>query len=115
MWCGMRGLTKESQRSLYQPYILAMQVEALACLHVQAPGAFSIEIFLLYVPLALVAASAGLAIFRHLSGRQFHLAVNVVLLASGIALVGPAALALSVQPETQTMGGDQRLRPAGDA
>jgi len=115
MWCGMRGLTKECQRSLYQPYILAMQVEALACLRVQAPGAFSSEIFLLYVPLALVAASAGVAIFRRLSGRQFHLAVNVVLLASGIALVGPAALALGVQPEAQTVGGDQRLRPAGDA
>jgi len=74
IWCGMRGWTKEAQRAIYQPYILAMQLAALACLGFQAPGAIAAEAFVVYVPLALVAASLGLAVFRRLSTRQFALA-----------------------------------------
>jgi hypothetical protein len=88
IWCGMRGWTKEAQRAIYQPYILAMQLAALACLGFQAPGAIAAEAFVVYVPLALMAASLGLAVFRRLSTRQFALAVNALLLVSGIALFG---------------------------
>jgi uncharacterized membrane protein YcfT len=65
-----------------------MQLAALACLGFQAPGAIAAEAFVVYVPLALVAASLGLAVFRRLSTRQFALAVNALLLVSGIALFG---------------------------
>jgi len=90
IWCGMRGWSKERQRAVYQPYILVMQLEALACIGVQAPAAIVPEIALAYMPVALIAACAGLAVFRRLTTRQFALAVNGLLLVSGVALFSGA-------------------------
>lgn len=90
IWCGMRGWTKEQQRAVYQPYILVMQLAALAYLGFQAPETIGLNAFVLYVPLALMGASLGLAVFRRLSTRQFTLAVNALLLVSGIALFSGA-------------------------
>ncbi len=88
IWCGMQGWGKERQRALYQPYILIMQLEALACLRLSAPQAMTAEVFLLYMPMALVAACAGLALFRRMSGGQFTLVVHVLLIGSGLSLLG---------------------------
>jgi uncharacterized protein len=86
IWCGMRGWSKERQRAVYQPYILAMQVVALVALGFQVPGVIGRETLLLYMPLALLAACLGFAVFRRLSTRQFTVAVNAMLLVSGVAL-----------------------------
>ncbi len=88
VWCGLRGWTKERQRAVYQPYILAMQLEAFACLRVHSPTALGPELFLVYVPLAVAAAFIGIAVFRRLTNRQFSIAVNALLLLCGIALFG---------------------------
>jgi uncharacterized protein len=90
IWCGMRGWSKERQRALYQPYILLMQLEALALLHWQAPKALALEPFMLHVPAALAGAHLGLRVFRRMSNRQFALTVNTLLVVSGIALAGGA-------------------------
>lgn len=90
IWCGMRGWSKERQRAVYQPFILAMQLEALACLGLYAPTALAPEVLLVYLPLALAAACLGFAVFRRLTTRQFSVAVNALLLLSGIALFGGA-------------------------
>lgn len=90
IWCGLRGWSKERQRGLCQPYILAMQLEALALLARQAPWALSGETLVLYAPMALAAATLGLATFRRLNDRQFKFIVTLMLLASGIALLGGA-------------------------
>ena len=90
IWCGMRGWSKEQQRAVYQPYILAMQLEALLCLSARSPAALSMETLALYAPVALAAAVIGLAIFRRLTTRQFARVVNALLIASGLALVGGA-------------------------
>lgn len=87
VWCGMRGWTKERQRAVYQPYILAMQLEALACLSVQAPVTLSPAPFLVYVPAALIAACGGVAIFRRMTAGQFRVAVSALLLVSGATLL----------------------------
>jgi uncharacterized membrane protein YfcA len=87
IWCGMRGWTKESQRAVYQPYILLMQIEALACIALAAPSSHFTAELAIYVPIALTAAWLGLAIFRRLSARQFNVTVNVLLMASGAALL----------------------------
>ena len=86
IWCGLRGWTKEQQRAVYQPYILLMQLEALACLGAATPERIPPE-GLLYVPAAIVAAYAGLAIFRRMSAAQFHLAFHLLLIAAGVSLV----------------------------
>ena len=90
IWCGMRGWSKERQRAVYQPYILAMQLEALLCLSARAPAALAVETVALYAPMALGAAVIGLAVFRRLTTRQFARVVNALLIVSGLALVGGA-------------------------
>lgn len=84
----MRGWSKETQRAVYEPFILAMQLESLACLSLAAPAALSFETVALFVPMALLAACAGLAVFRRLTTRQFALMVHSLLVVSGVSLVG---------------------------
>jgi uncharacterized membrane protein YfcA len=42
---------------------------------------------LAFIPAALLGAWLGLRIFKRLSDRQFQLAVNLVLIASGVGLI----------------------------
>lgn len=89
IWCGMRGWPKERQRSVYQPFILLMQVEALGCLGAHAPEAINKPAYAAaYASIALMAAFMGFAVFRQMSGRQFNLAVQMLLVVSGVALLG---------------------------
>src|SRR5215472_5261573 len=91
IWCGLKGWSKEKQRGIYQPYILVVQLLALAAIslmpttHAQASG-LDLQTFS-YVPAALLGTWCGLAIFRRLSDSQFARAVNGLLIASGIGLV----------------------------
>ena len=88
VWCGMRGWTKDEQRAVFQPYILAMQLVALALLQSSAPAAQpqSAALFVL-VPSVLLAAHLGIAVFRKLSNRQFNQIVYGLLVAAGVTLV----------------------------
>ena len=88
IWCSMRGWDKLAQRAVYQPYILAMQVVAMACLRWQAHGRLGIAHDVSLVPFALLGAIGGLAIFRRMSNRQFQVSVSVLLVASGLGLLG---------------------------
>ena len=89
IWCGMRGWAKERQRALYQPYILVMQLEAMAFLFAGTARAVPAEMAL-FVPLALLAACLGFMVFRRMSGEQFRVLVNVLLASSGAALLAGA-------------------------
>jgi uncharacterized membrane protein YfcA len=91
IWCGLQGWTKERQRAIYQPYILAMQLEALALLQWKAPAAVHIDAIVWYVPAAVAATAIGLVLFRRVTQRQFTLFVNVLLIVSGVALLAGAA------------------------
>lgn len=88
IWCSMRGWDKLRQRAVYQPYILAMQIVALACLRLEAPQHLGIAHDLTLVPFALVGAVGGLAVFRMMSNRQFQIAVSLLLVISGFGLLG---------------------------
>jgi uncharacterized membrane protein YfcA len=88
IWCSMRGWDKLRQRAVYQPYILAMQIVAIACLWWQKPPHFGIGHDLGLVPFALIGAIGGLAVFRAMSNRQFQVAVSVLLVLSGLGLLG---------------------------
>jgi uncharacterized protein len=87
IWCGMRGWDKVTQRAVYQPYILVMQVVALCALSL-APQHPSLDpaLFVYALP-GLAGAVIGLRIFRRLSDLQFQQMVNLALVVSGIALV----------------------------
>jgi uncharacterized membrane protein YfcA len=90
IWCGLRGWSKDRQRSVYQPFILVMQIEALFLLGIRESQAIVLEDVLVYVPVALFAAALGLALFRRLTNQQFSMAVHALLLVSGAALIAGA-------------------------
>jgi uncharacterized membrane protein YfcA len=87
IWCSMRGWDKFRQRAVYQPYILVMQVVTIACLQWQAPAHAGVARDLSFVPFALLGAIGGLAVFHRMSNKQFHVAVSLLLVASGIGLL----------------------------
>jgi uncharacterized membrane protein YfcA len=91
IWCGMKGWDKERQRALYQPFILVMQVTAIAILTLLRPdGAIAPSAILsstVYLPAMLLGTMLGMTYFRRLNERQFFLAVNALLVISGLSLV----------------------------
>jgi len=90
IWCGMRGWDKVRQRATYQPYILVMQIMTIACLWWQASARASVVQNLTFIPFALLGAIGGLAVFQRLTNKQFHGAVSVLLVVSGIGLLARA-------------------------
>jgi uncharacterized membrane protein YfcA len=88
IWCGLRGLPKEQQRAIYQPYILLMQLEALACLGTMTPSRIPLETLAFYMPVAMLAAYLGFALFRRMTAAQFNLAFHLLLIAAGVSLLG---------------------------
>jgi uncharacterized membrane protein YfcA len=91
IWCGLKGWDKARQRGVYQPFILCMQPVSLFAIQLMQPASSTAAQLswtaLAFVPAALLGAWFGLRIFRRLSDRQFELAVNLLLIASGIGLV----------------------------
>jgi uncharacterized membrane protein YfcA len=91
IWCGLKGWDKRRQRGAYHPFILIMQVIALLLIQfMRAPDAqgYAPDLTpLLFVPAALLGIWLSPKIVRATSDRIFVRAVNLLLLASGIALL----------------------------
>jgi uncharacterized protein len=91
IWCGIKGWDKARQRGVYQPFILSMQPIALIVIALIRPASESATQLdwkiLAFVPAALLGAWFGLRIFQRLSDRQFELAVNALLIVSGVGLI----------------------------
>jgi uncharacterized membrane protein YfcA len=90
IWCGVKGWDKRRQRGVYQPFILIMQIAALIAIHLmRSPGDTGLDsVVWAYVPAALLGTWCGLALFGRLTDRQFAIAVNLLLIVSGIGLTG---------------------------
>jgi hypothetical protein len=91
IWCGLKGWDKTRQRCVYQPFILAMQPVTLLAIYLMRPSsttAVQLDLkTLAFVPAALLGTWFGLRIFKRLSDRQFELAVNTLLILSGIGFI----------------------------
>ena len=86
IWCALRGIDKTSQRAIYQPFILAMQIVTAASLHVLGGAQIGAQHDLQFVAFAIAGAAIGFACFRRLSTAQFRVVLNVLLIVSGIGL-----------------------------
>ena len=87
IWCDLRGMAKDQQRGLVQPYIAAMQVIALSLL--MARNALTSEALLnvtLTLPALAAGALLGIMLFRRASDRSFRGIVLGVLAVSGLLL-----------------------------
>lgn len=91
IWCGLKGWDKTRQRAVFQPFILLMQVAALFAISAMrlrsSHGAGFDPADLLCLPAGLLGTWLGMACFRKMSNRQFALAVNILLIVSGLSYV----------------------------
>jgi uncharacterized membrane protein YfcA len=92
IWCGLKGWDKERQRSLYQPFILIVQVTAIGALAAfglarEGSNAATLLDGLLYLPAMLGGCVLGMSLFRRLSDRHFTAVVNWMLIASGVSFL----------------------------
>jgi len=88
IWYDLRGLPKEHQRGLVQPYITAMQIAALALLAAQhgVPDALVGNLLFSLAPLA-AGTLVGLALFGRVRDVLFRRVLLGVLLVSGLIYV----------------------------
>jgi uncharacterized membrane protein YfcA len=88
IWCDLRGMPKDQQRGLVQPYIVAMQVFALALMLTHKRPSAEILLNMTYSLPALAAGVAlGIVMFRKLNDATFRSVVLVVLLFAGLLLL----------------------------
>jgi hypothetical protein len=83
----MRGGDKLQQRAVYQPFILVMQLVTVACLMLGAAPHTDPLRNASFVPFALMGAVGGFALYRRLTLQQFHGAVSLLLIVSGVGLL----------------------------
>lgn len=91
IWCGFKGWDKRRQRAMFQPFILIMQVAALAAIsllrHSSGKVGFDPAI-LLCIPASLLGTTAGMTLYQRLSDNHFARAVNLLMIVSGISYFG---------------------------
>src|SRR5439155_3686183 len=86
IWCGMRGWDKVTQRSVYQPYILVLQVLTLGGLSLVSGRSVLDGHLIAYALPGVAGPYLGLRAFQKLNDVQFRRIVNLALIVSGIAL-----------------------------
>jgi uncharacterized membrane protein YfcA len=88
IWCDLRGLPKDQQRGLVQPYITAMQVFALALmLGHRTLSTQALVNVTLTLPALAAGAMLGVVLFRRVSDASFRTVVLGVLALAGVLLV----------------------------
>ena len=93
IWCQMRGWSKDTQRTVFQPTILLTLLINIAAL--AFAGAITVPTLKLYalgMPFMAVGAWCGLRLYGHLNDVTFRKIVLVLLLVSGITLVVPLSI-----------------------
>jgi hypothetical protein len=90
IYLGLRGIGKAAMRGITLPYILAMQIAALAMLAMTTTAVFNSQFWLLWsltLPSVLLGSATGVALYRRMSDVSFHRAVLALLTISGISLM----------------------------
>lgn len=89
IWCDLRGVPKERQRAMVQPFILLMQIFAVLMLSL-SPGAINHELIgnvAFAIPALMAGTLAGMALFGRVDDRKFRVAVLVLLFVSGCLML----------------------------
>lgn len=88
IWCDLRGMPRNQQRGLVQPYIVAMQLFALTLmLSRHDVSSAALRSLTLNLPALAAGAAIGVMMFRRIDDALFRRAVLVVLLLAGLLLV----------------------------
>ena len=88
IWCQLRGWPKDTQRTVFQPVMLATSVLSVASL--SAAGALTSEagkLFALGLPFVFAGTWLGLRLYGRFDETAFRRIVLLTLLASGVSLI----------------------------
>jgi uncharacterized membrane protein YfcA len=87
IWCDLRGMSRDQQRALVQPYIMAMQPFALALMlsrhRISTNTLLSVT---LNLPMLIAGAALGVVMFRRIDDVWFRRIVLSVLMLAGLML-----------------------------
>jgi uncharacterized membrane protein YfcA len=97
VWCQLRGGSNDAQRAVYQPVIFAsFLMNAFAYWFAGLFTAQALKLYLIALPALIVGLWCGGRLYGKLDERSFRRVILLLLLASGLALVVPAAWRLLV-------------------
>jgi len=88
VWCQLRGYTKDAQRAVFQPVMLAATV--MSAISLSFAGVVTVEIgklYLLGLPALLAGLWIGFKLYGKLDDAAFRKLILVLLLISGLALI----------------------------
>jgi uncharacterized membrane protein YfcA len=95
IWCQLRGWTKDVQRAVFQPVMLAaIVVTAISLTFTGAVTAETLKLYVLGLPALLAGLWLGFRLYGHLDDRGFRTLILLLLLASGLALIATHAWAI---------------------
>ncbi len=90
IWCQLRGLPKDMQRTTFQPVMFASGcVTGVSLAFAGAVTAETVKLYLLGLPLMLIGMWSGFRLYGRLSDETFKKIVLVLLLVAGVALIVP--------------------------
>jgi hypothetical protein len=88
IWCDVRGLPKDQQRGLVQPFIATMQLLALLLMISRSTIPIGmLEDFVISLPALLAGTAAGIAMFGRVNESAFRRVILAVLLVAGLILL----------------------------
>ncbi len=88
IWCDLRGVPKDEQRGLVQPFIAVMQLFALALLLARHSMPMNVlKDAVLGLPALAAGTAVGLTLFGRMNDAAFRRTILVVLFVAGLALV----------------------------
>jgi len=89
VWSELRGLSKENQRALVQPFIIAIQTFAIG-LYCLQPHAIGLDLFrhlVLALPAVALGTFIGMSMFSKVNDQMFRCSALVIILVSGCLMV----------------------------
>jgi hypothetical protein len=90
VWCQVRGLSKDAQRSIFQPVtFLAAVVTMVSLALAGAVTAQTVKLYLLGVPVLFAGLWSGFRLYGKLDDAAFRRIVLLLLLVSGLSLILP--------------------------
>ena len=90
IWCQLRGWTKDLQRAVFQPVILAaIMVNAVSLGVAGAITAHILQLYLLGLPVMAAGLWLGFTLYGKLDEAAFRRLILVLLLFAGLALIAP--------------------------
>jgi len=88
IWCGLRGWSKDAQRTVFQP--VGVAIFAMSAVWLGIGGTVdtqTLQLFILGLPVLLIGTWLGLRLYGRVGEAGFRKIVLVLLLASGAALL----------------------------